>query len=269
MRELALEAWLVPLLGAWLIAFVGGWLEEAFNAERPIRLAVMGEPGLASALAHEMATTGVRDHVILGWISDESDVLHEDGPELGNQPAMPRLGTISEIRSVVLEQEIDVLVMPPRNAARRPVPGDDRELHRPAGEHAARGAAVRGHARPRAHRGHQRRVVRLPDASQLHAAVRVVQARARPGGRRAAVPDAGAADGHRRPGGQAPGPRPGAVPPAPRGCRRSRFRGAQVPFHGRRTPRSPASRSGRRPRTRASRPSGASCARRTWTRCPS
>ncbi|HYI38485.1 MAG TPA: sugar transferase [Thermoleophilaceae bacterium] len=114
--QLAFEAWLVPLLGAWLIAFVGGWLEEAFNAERPIRLAVMGEPGLASALAHEMTTTGVRDHVILGWIADETDVLHEAGPEVGNGRPMPRLGTISEIRSVVLEQEIDVLVMPPRNS---------------------------------------------------------------------------------------------------------------------------------------------------------
>ena len=30
----------VPLLGAWFVTFAGGWLEEAFNAERPVRLAV-------------------------------------------------------------------------------------------------------------------------------------------------------------------------------------------------------------------------------------
>jgi exopolysaccharide biosynthesis polyprenyl glycosylphosphotransferase len=102
---------LVPaLVGVWLITFLGGWLEEVFNAERPIRLAVMGEPGLARALRDEMKAAGVRDHVIVGWVSEGCPEAEVDDAE-----EVARLGTIHEIREVVIGDQIDLLVMGPQN----------------------------------------------------------------------------------------------------------------------------------------------------------
>ncbi len=112
---LELQAMVVPLLGAWFVTFAGGWLEETFNSERPIRMAVIGEPKLAGALALEMENEGVRDHTMLGWVSDDTEgatAIHEVGPDIGH-PELAWLGPLSNIRAVVLSKEIDLLVMAP------------------------------------------------------------------------------------------------------------------------------------------------------------
>jgi exopolysaccharide biosynthesis polyprenyl glycosylphosphotransferase len=114
------EALTVPLLGAWFVTFAGGWFEEAFNAERPVRLAVIGGPGLARAFALEMQTAGVRDHRVVGWVSGADRAVgagvHENGTSFESL-GLEWLGCIEDVRSAVVEQEIDLLVMTQHGAS--------------------------------------------------------------------------------------------------------------------------------------------------------
>jgi exopolysaccharide biosynthesis polyprenyl glycosylphosphotransferase len=119
-RDVPLEAesLAVPLLGGWLITFVGGWLEEAFNAERPVRLAVIGEPGLAHAFAIEMEHAGVRGHCVIGWVSGAAEHGAGNGGArvYADAPDLKCLGSVDRIRSVVVEHQIDLLVVTPRES---------------------------------------------------------------------------------------------------------------------------------------------------------
>ena len=111
----------VPLLGAWFVTFAGGWLEEAFNAGRPVRLAVIGGPGLARAFASEMQTAGMRDYRVVGWVSKVDGAgggagAHDNGRSLESLN-LEWLGSVEDVRSAVVEHEIDLLVMTPRGAS--------------------------------------------------------------------------------------------------------------------------------------------------------
>lgn len=105
--DLGLASTVVPLLGAWLVTFAGGGLEEAFNSGRPIRMAVVGDPRLASAFALEMESSGVRDHKVVGWIGNRPNRRIKSG--------VPLLGELAHIGEVVRQAEINLLVMPTRS----------------------------------------------------------------------------------------------------------------------------------------------------------
>jgi exopolysaccharide biosynthesis polyprenyl glycosylphosphotransferase len=109
---------LVPLLGAWFVTFVGGWLEEAFNAHRPVRLAVIAEPRLARTFAREMEAAGVSDHCVVGWISESSEPGDgRDDRRTSDLLGIEWLGSADQIRNAVVTHQIDLLVMAPRGAA--------------------------------------------------------------------------------------------------------------------------------------------------------
>jgi hypothetical protein len=59
--ELTPSTAVAPLLAAWLIVAFGMWLEASFDADHPIRLAVIGSQTLAKGLAVEMREMQVRD----------------------------------------------------------------------------------------------------------------------------------------------------------------------------------------------------------------
>ena len=64
--EVTPESALPLLVGAWIVTAFGMWLEAAFDADRPIRLAVIGPADLATKLATEMRETKVRGYVVVG-----------------------------------------------------------------------------------------------------------------------------------------------------------------------------------------------------------
>lgn len=110
---------LVPLLGAWFVTFVGGWIEEAFSIERPVRLAMIAEPALARSFAMEMEATGIRDHRVVGWISESSEDVdgHASIEQTSDLLGIEWLGSADQIRAAVLKHQIDLLVMAPRGSA--------------------------------------------------------------------------------------------------------------------------------------------------------
>jgi exopolysaccharide biosynthesis polyprenyl glycosylphosphotransferase len=106
-----------PLIGAWFVTFSGGWLEEAFNAERPVRLAVIGAPVLAGTFVREMEAAGVRDHCIVGWISGAAASEPGDDRPPRSSLDLRWLGSVENVRSAVVQHEIDLLVMTRRGAS--------------------------------------------------------------------------------------------------------------------------------------------------------
>ena len=100
------DAALLALGCTWVVTFIGGWLEAAFDAERPIRLALVGDPALATALRDEIAAAGVTGHTVAGCL------LEEDSPSVLS-PGIACLGTVADARKVVQENSIDMLVLSP------------------------------------------------------------------------------------------------------------------------------------------------------------
>jgi hypothetical protein len=106
---LTFETALPSLLGAWLITAFGSWIEASFDAERPIRTAVIGSATLAKKLAAEMRQMKVRDHVVVGYVWPDQD--HE--PDVDADHVLPWLGELEEMRDVVQIFGIDLIVVGP------------------------------------------------------------------------------------------------------------------------------------------------------------
>lgn len=100
------SAWnlVVPVTGAWIVMAVGEFWATRFCAARPVRVAVIGSPGLAIGLAEELRGAGVRSYEVIGWIAGEEPTCDraEGGPR--------RLGSLSNLREVVLRHAIDLIV---------------------------------------------------------------------------------------------------------------------------------------------------------------
>jgi lipopolysaccharide/colanic/teichoic acid biosynthesis glycosyltransferase len=99
------------VIGAWLIVALGMWLEAGFNADRPIRLAVIGSRDLARKLAGEMRQLRVRDYVVIGYVGPESP------PDPGEHPTdmVVWLGDLNEVRDIVQVIGVDLLAVGPDN----------------------------------------------------------------------------------------------------------------------------------------------------------
>jgi lipopolysaccharide/colanic/teichoic acid biosynthesis glycosyltransferase len=107
--ELTPASALPPLVAAWLVVAFGMWLETSFDAEHPIRLAVIGSQTLAKGLAVEMREMQVRDYVIVGFISDEPEAVPDERPE----EILPWLGDLTEVREIVQTVGVDLLAVGP------------------------------------------------------------------------------------------------------------------------------------------------------------
>jgi lipopolysaccharide/colanic/teichoic acid biosynthesis glycosyltransferase len=103
----------VSALGGWIVLMLGLWFKQRFDAARPVRVAVLSS-GLAAALAQELRTAGIRGYEVIGWIAADAQAFPHQisgGPE--------RLGELSDVRRLVPEHRIDLLVS-------CPVHGDER-----------------------------------------------------------------------------------------------------------------------------------------------
>jgi exopolysaccharide biosynthesis polyprenyl glycosylphosphotransferase len=96
-------------IAAVAVTIVGRWNEARFEAERPVAAAVIGSPAFAWSLAEQLKAAGIRSHRVVGWLGLGSSAAP---PEAGDPP----LGMLSDVRSVVVEHRIDLLVCaPPEN----------------------------------------------------------------------------------------------------------------------------------------------------------
>ena len=91
------------LVAAWLVLALGAWIRSRVDEVASARVAVIGDRSFAMDLAHEFDAARVHDHRLAGWIG---------GPgETGN--GLVWLGSLREVRRIVVEQDIELLVVAP------------------------------------------------------------------------------------------------------------------------------------------------------------
>lgn len=93
-----------PVAGAWLVMLFGEFWAARFAAARPVRVAVIGSSGLAIGLSEELHGARVRSHEVVGWVAGDDPTCDraEGGPR--------RLGSLSNLRQVVLRHSVDLIV---------------------------------------------------------------------------------------------------------------------------------------------------------------
>jgi lipopolysaccharide/colanic/teichoic acid biosynthesis glycosyltransferase len=106
---LTLDTMLSALLGAWLITLLGILLDRRFDADAPVRLAVIGGPDLATKLALELSETRISGFRVIGFIAPGPIKPALKGA------AQPWLGELSDVREVVKGFNIDLLAVGPEN----------------------------------------------------------------------------------------------------------------------------------------------------------
>ena len=101
-------------VGTALIAFAASglvncaylWLGDRFAAERPIRTAVTGSGIFADRLKAELVENRIRSYEVIGYVDERPVETEREG-------ALPYLGSIAEIRSIVQQHHVDLLVVDP------------------------------------------------------------------------------------------------------------------------------------------------------------
>lgn len=93
----------VPIVGAWAVTAFATWVNLRFMSSRQVRVAMIGSPGLAVGMAHELKSAGIRAYKVIGWIADEQPAVQMDGG--------PRwIGSLEDVRDVVEGHSIELLV---------------------------------------------------------------------------------------------------------------------------------------------------------------
>ncbi len=98
----------VAMVGASTTSLLALWVGDRFAIERPIRTAVIGDQGFAARLRAELFENRIRSYQLIGYVDESAE---NDG--VGGDSALPRLGGMSDIRSVVLDSQVDLLVVSP------------------------------------------------------------------------------------------------------------------------------------------------------------
>ena len=94
---------------AILTAAVGRSAEARFETQRPVVAAVIGSPSFAASFARRLNEAGIRSYRMAGWLSTETSGATPIGEE-------GSLGILSDVRSVVIEHGVELLVCaPPEN----------------------------------------------------------------------------------------------------------------------------------------------------------
>lgn len=93
-------------IAAMLTAAVGRSVEARFEAERPVVTAVIGSSSFSASFARELKEAGIRSYRLVGWLGTEARGATPIG-EGGS------LGVMSDVRSVVIEHGVELLVCAP------------------------------------------------------------------------------------------------------------------------------------------------------------
>lgn len=91
------------LIGSWALIAFGSWVTSRFQSSRQVRVAVIGSRGLATGMAHELASAGIRSYEVVGWLTGEA-------PHTEPQQGPHWLGAPDEVRAVVERNSIELLV---------------------------------------------------------------------------------------------------------------------------------------------------------------
>jgi len=94
---------LAAALTAIATSLVATRLGDRFASDRPIRTVVIGSGSFAGRLGAEMTENKIRSYELLGYVDNSDDTA----------TILERLGDISEIRAVVIDQGVDLLVVDP------------------------------------------------------------------------------------------------------------------------------------------------------------
>ena len=95
------------VLGAWLVMGLATWLKSGLEHGLQAKVAVIGPREFAADFAAELGAAGVGTYDVVGWIDDR-------GP--GEYRDMRWLGNLERLRSEVLTERIDLLVLGPQSA---------------------------------------------------------------------------------------------------------------------------------------------------------
>ena len=93
------------VIGAWLVLALGAWIRYRVDRVASARIAVIGDRSFAMDLAREFDEARIHDHRLAGWIGRPGDST--DG--------LVWLGSLREVRQIVLDQDIELLVCAPGN----------------------------------------------------------------------------------------------------------------------------------------------------------
>jgi lipopolysaccharide/colanic/teichoic acid biosynthesis glycosyltransferase len=93
---------------ASLVTIAAIWVGDRLAAEHPIRTAVIGDLGFTHRLKAELDENHIRSYELVGYIGEDRG-LNQMNPDA----ALLRLGAISEVRRLVQENQIDLLVVDP------------------------------------------------------------------------------------------------------------------------------------------------------------
>jgi exopolysaccharide biosynthesis polyprenyl glycosylphosphotransferase len=108
---------IVPVVGAWLTLVLGALVNARVKSDRHVRVAVVGPRRLARALAAELELAEIESYEIVGWIGPDRAARSDPG-------GLERLGSLEELRSVVLGRRIDLLVPAAHEQRRTPGEGE-------------------------------------------------------------------------------------------------------------------------------------------------
>jgi exopolysaccharide biosynthesis polyprenyl glycosylphosphotransferase len=92
------------VLGAWLVTALASWIKGGLEHDLQARVAVIGPREFAADFAAELAAANVGTYNVAGWIDDR-------GP--GEYRDMRWLGNLERLRSEVLAERIDLIVLGP------------------------------------------------------------------------------------------------------------------------------------------------------------
>ena len=91
------------LIASWLVLALGAWIRFRVDEVASARVAVIGDRAFALDLAREFRAAGVHDHDLTGWIGRPGEAAS----------GLAWLGSLREVRRIVLEQDIELLVCAP------------------------------------------------------------------------------------------------------------------------------------------------------------
>jgi exopolysaccharide biosynthesis polyprenyl glycosylphosphotransferase len=91
------------LIASWLVLALGAWIRFQVDEVASARMAVIGDRAFALDLAREFRAAGVHDHHLTGWIGRPGEAAS----------GLAWLGSLREVRRIVQEQDIELLVCAP------------------------------------------------------------------------------------------------------------------------------------------------------------
>ncbi len=101
LNPLPADTLLPAALGTGLVTALGAWIVVRFEHLAEVRIAVVGGPGDARELAHELSATRTGGYRVAGWIDRGTGAA---------TPGVRRLGALGETAGIVARERIDLIV---------------------------------------------------------------------------------------------------------------------------------------------------------------